>query len=283
MVELTNFNAQLARRSLNFGGGDKQKKSHLAGGNGEGYKAAAIVALKGKYQFRYEASKCYWRFHVGRHDPEQIYCELKPMRPKALEKAMKEYVEKFGAGSPRDETSYIHQDVSVKIGNVYDSDVSPGTKITEELFRECIKVSLDLFSPLTMIMTPDGELIVDGELKDKTYLKRLLVDGNPGISKYSYGYHFFDGRVDRDRRRTPNTKLDASRVAKIWDCVIKKHPEYLVKYIEMIEDETTQWADVHLAKDYVSEDVAEKMSLYYFDKDADRHIFYHDSRNGDKV
>ena len=51
----------------------------------------------------------------------------------------------------------------------------------------------------------------------------------------------------------------------------------------MIEDEDTAWADVHRAEDFVSRNLAEKMSKYYFAKDVEKKIFYHDSRNSDKV
>jgi hypothetical protein len=283
MVELTNFNDQLPRRSLNFGGGDKDGKSHLAGGKGEGYKAAAVVALQRGYQFRFEASNCYWTFHVGRKDPDQVYCQLKPMKPELLKTTIDEYEEKFSGACPRDETNYIHKDVSVKIGNVYPTKLYSGQRITIAEFRKCIKVSLDLISPSAMITTPNGDLIIDREFKDKTYLKRLLVEGNPGISQYNFGYHFYDGEIDRDRRRMPNTEEDASRVASIWGCVIDTHPEYLKEYIMMLEDDRKQWSDVSLAKDYVYGDIAMKICHYYFEKDTERNIFYYNAQNGGEV
>ena len=284
MVELTNFNAQLARRTLNMGGGDKQFKEYLAGGHGEGYKAAAVVALRKGYQFRYEASSCYWNFHCGKLDksPEQIYCHLQPKRPQPLQKTMKDYDDRFGTGLPRNETSYIHQDVSVKIGNVSKYKKKSGDKISERVFRKLIRVSLDLISPTT-IATPYGELIVDSEFQDTTYLKRLLVEGNPGMANYKYGYHFFEGKIDRDRRRLPNNREDASRGAKIWEYVVEKQPEYLGKYIEMIEDVDSPWADVCWAREFVSRHFAEKMCKYYFDGDDKKQIFYHDSRTSDKA
>lgn len=134
-----------------------------------------------------------------------------------------------------------------------------------------------------MITTLAGDLILDEEFKNKIYLKRLLIDGNPGIVQYRFGYHFYEGSLDRDRRRRPSTKKDALCLATIWCHVINKHPEYLAKYIDMIEDHVTAWADVYHAKDYVSKEIAEKMAQYYFDKDARRNIFYHDSRNGSMV
>ena len=285
MIEVTNFDAQLARRSLNMGGGDKQYKDYLAGGHGEGYKAAAVVALREGYQFRYEASGCYWRFHTGKSDvdPEQLYCELKPMRPKPLQKTRKEYEDKFGNGTPREETSFIHLDVAVKLGNVYESKNHHGESIDEETFRELIPVSLDLMAPTTVITTPYGELIVDEAFKDTTYLKRLLVEGNPGMTRYKYGYHFYDGTIDRDRRRLPNTRADACRGARIWESVIEQQQQYLGDYIAMMEDTNTSWADVYLAKDYVTKALAEKVSRFYFDKDVNGEVFYHDMRTSDKV
>lgn len=284
MIELTNFNAQLSRRTLNLGSGGKHAQPHLAGGKGEGYKAAAVVALKNGYQFQYEASGCFWQFHVGQVYPKQIYCRLMPVKPKVLEKIVADYTAKFGdQRHPREMDNFIHKDVTVKIGNVYTSKSFPGLKVTEEVFRECVKVSLDLVSPSTMITTPDGELILDEEFRDKTYLKRLLVEGNPGIFKYKFGYHFYEGLIDRDRRRMPNSKEDALRVAKIWRHAIKKSPEILDSYIDMIEGRTTEWADVYLAEDHVSKGTAEKIAQYYFDKDSLKNIFYYDGRSGSKV
>lgn len=97
-------------------GGDKSSNPHLAGGKGEGYKAAAAVALAEGYQYRYEASSCYWKFHIGgKNDPEQIYCELKPMRQNALANVIASYErEVITASSRNEEKSYIHKDVTVK-------------------------------------------------------------------------------------------------------------------------------------------------------------------------
>jgi hypothetical protein len=166
-IEVTNFDAQLHRRSLNFGGGDKSSNPHLAGGKGEGYKAAAAVALAEGYQYRYEASSCYWKFHIGgKNDPEQIYCELKPMRQNALANVIASYErEVITASSRNEEKSYIHKDVTVKIGKVYQSKVFPGVSITEEVFLECIKVSLDLVPPTDIVKTDFGDLILDDESK----------------------------------------------------------------------------------------------------------------------
>lgn len=284
-IEVTNFDAQLHRRSLNFGGGDKSSNPHLAGGKGEGYKAAAAVALAEGYQYRYEASSCYWKFHIGgKNDPEQIYCELKPMRQNALANVIASYErEVITASSRNEEKSYIHKDVTVKIGKVYQSKVFPGVSITKEVFLECIKVSLDLVPPTDIVKTDFGDLILDDEFKDTTYLKHLLVEGNSGISKYKFGYHFRQGSVDRDRRRRPNQTKDASRMANIWRCVINEHPKHLQSYIEMMEDEASHWADVYLADRYVSAGIAKQIGQHYFGLAEQRNLFYYDSRNGDKV
>jgi hypothetical protein len=73
-LELTNFKAQLSRKSLDMGESSKRHENNLAGTHGEGFKLAALVMVRKNYQVRCEASKFYWSFQLGGRKKRTLYC-----------------------------------------------------------------------------------------------------------------------------------------------------------------------------------------------------------------
>jgi hypothetical protein len=90
-VELTNFNTQLSRQSLDFGGTTRSYDENLAGTQGDGFKVGVLVMLKKGFQVRYEASKFYWGFCFDGRRKNTLYCRLTKIAPTKLEKLKREY------------------------------------------------------------------------------------------------------------------------------------------------------------------------------------------------
>lgn len=119
-LELTNFDAQLKRSTLDIGESSKQGNSQAAGMHGEGYKWASLVMVRNNYRVHYEASEFYWNtsFKHG-----ALYCILNPMVETKPEEQIKALREKVAEKVPRELDNNIWEDVSVQLGKV-----SPGKK-----------------------------------------------------------------------------------------------------------------------------------------------------------
>jgi hypothetical protein len=120
-VELTNFNAKLKREALDMGCTTKRRKSHLAGTHGEGFKVASLVMIRNGYQARFETSSYYWNFRFGGNNQAQLYCYLRPISKAKLDHQMVAYKKSVDRGTARTLKANIWEDVSVKIGRVYNS------------------------------------------------------------------------------------------------------------------------------------------------------------------
>lgn len=103
-LELTNFKANLSRKSLELGVTSKRAKGHLAGTHGEGFKIAALVMVREGYQTRFETSSFYWRFTFAGHNKSLLYCNLTPVSQAKLLKQMSAYTlkikQKTSSGAP---------------------------------------------------------------------------------------------------------------------------------------------------------------------------------------
>lgn len=256
----------------------KRRKSHLAGTHGEGFKVASLVMIRNGYQARFETSSYYWNFRFGGNNQAQLYCYLRPISKAKLDHQMVAYKKSVDRGTARTLKANIWEDVSVKIGRVYNSE---GATIGIAEFQDWLKVSIDLDPPSKVISTEHGQLIMDPAFGGRIYLKGLLVETEP--TKFKYGYNFSHGQINRDRQRLANSKEEAKVLAKIWvDSIEKQKAEITGDYIHLLQA-GTRWSDVNLAKDYISKATAAAIWQHLLNNDPDKLCFYHDDKNGDRV
>ena len=116
---MTNFGAQLSRKSLDLGAISKRDKMHLAGTHGEGFKVAALVMSRHGYQVCFEASSYSWSFRFGDLDDKHLYCYLTPISEKKLKKQMKANRAETSQGFPRELEADNWEYVTVRIGRLY--------------------------------------------------------------------------------------------------------------------------------------------------------------------
>ena len=144
-LELTNFGAQLSRKSLDLGATSKRDKTHLAGTHGEGFKVAALVMARHGYQVRFEASSYYWSFRFGGPGDKHLYCHLTPISETKIKKQMKANRAETSQGFPRDLKANNWEDVTVRIGRLYGPQW--GKRIEKQQFLSWVKVAIDLDQP----------------------------------------------------------------------------------------------------------------------------------------
>jgi hypothetical protein len=191
---------------------------------------------------------------------------------------MAAFYAKVKRGTPRELKGNIWEDVTVRIGVVH----GKGRKVEKAEFLLWIKVSLDLDSPSNHITTPYGSLILDERFQGRIYLKSLFLKAKPA-KPFKFCYNFFRGEVDRDRQRLSNWEEEAGILAKIWAEAIKlEDGSALLHLIDMLQDET-QWADVNLAPDYISEETARTIWKSLQDKNVEVRQFYYFDQDGNKV
>jgi hypothetical protein len=281
MLELTNFKAQLSRKSLELGVSSKRHENNTAGTHGEGYKVAALVMVRKGYQVRYESSKFYWTFQFGGRQKSTLYCKLTPMADGKISKYMVDDAKLKAHGQLRKLTGNIWEDVTVKIGRVY----SPlGKKVDFDVFKDWIKIAFALDQPLDIIRTKYGDLILDKEYSGRIYLKGLFLGDSLTFKKLKFGYNLADGRINRDRQRLATNGEEATNLASIWAEAISKEPGRTVKeYVKMLKDDEGQWADVSQAKEKISKETAGAIWKHLHEVGANLEAFYCDKKFADEV
>ncbi|PVH68501.1 hypothetical protein DL98DRAFT_380416, partial [Cadophora sp. DSE1049] len=216
-LELTNFGAQLSRKSLDLGATSKRDKTHLAGTHGEGFKVAALVMARHGYQVRFEASSYYWSFRFGGPDDKHLYCNLTPISEKKLKKEMKANRAKTSQGFPRELRANNWEDVTVRIGRLYGPQW--GERIERQQFLSWVKVAIDLDQPTRVFETVHGTLIQDEIFGNKVYLKGLLLETTSSAKRFKFGYDLMEGAVNRDRQRLSDP---ASTANMIWQYLLQR-------------------------------------------------------------
>ncbi|EXJ59497.1 uncharacterized protein A1O5_12122 [Cladophialophora psammophila CBS 110553] len=255
-LELTNFKAKLERKHLDLGETTKRNNNALAGGHGEGFKLAALVMRRNGHSVRFETNSFCWNFSFRGARP-RLCCLLGKPPPKLMQEQRAEYTRQRAAGhSQRGLTSYIWEDMTVKIGKSRDREGAQ--KVTEQDFREWMKVSIDLDPPAEnkIVRTWLGDLILDPRFRGRIYLHGLLVaefTGHaPGGKDYRFGYNFHRGSINRDRQRMADDHEEAETLASIWGLAMLKEGDPVVdSYIQLFaEDEESP--DIAQADKYAS-------------------------------
>ena len=281
-LELCNFNAQLPRKALDMGVSTKRNANNTAGTHGEGFKVASLVMVRKGYQVRYESAKFYWRFQFGGRDKRHLYCQLSPMKDSEVDKRKLAYLGKVATGKSRELVSNIWEDVSVKIGKVYGS---AGSQIEPTTFLDWIKVSFELDRPPNCIKTPDGYLVLDKNFGGRMYLKSLYIGDSATTKNLKFGYNLAYGEVNRDRERLINGSEEAAILARIWgSAILQGNEEALEEYTKMLrENDQKQWADVNLAENNISRDVAMKIFAHLLASYQKQDVFFYSTRDAAKV
>jgi hypothetical protein len=280
-LELTNFGAQLSRKSLDLGATSKRDKTHLAGTHGEGFKVAALVMARHGYQVRFEASSYYWSFRFGGPDDKHLYCHLTPISEKKLKKQMKANRAETSQGFPRELKANNWEDVTVRIGRLYGPQW--GERIKKQQFLSWVKVAIDLDQPTRIFETLHGTLIQDELFGNKVYLKGLLLETTSSAKRFKFGYDLMEGAVNRDRQRLPDPGEEAKILAKIWEIPIREQAIGAIDdYVDMLLDKA-QWGDVNRAENEISASTANMIWQYLLRRDSGKDYFYHGQDAADQV
>ncbi|KAE8447267.1 hypothetical protein EG329_010961 [Mollisiaceae sp. DMI_Dod_QoI] len=280
-LELTNLKAQLSRKSLDLGASSKCNADSLAGTHGEGFKVASLVMVRKGHQVRYESAQYYWSFQFGGRDKNHLYCHLAPMKDTKVTSAMLRDSQRIAAGRARELKSNIWEDVSVKIGRVYNSN---GKMIDFATFQDWIKVSFLLNRPANTINTLHGDLVLDLEFSNRVFLKGLYLGDSTTYKKLRFGYNFLTGDINRDRQRLTNPDEEASLLTGIWAEAISRNEDALKEYVKMLrEDDEKHWADINLANDKLTSATTQKIWEYLKRQDPERNSFFYYTKTQEQI
>ncbi|KAJ9616490.1 hypothetical protein H2200_000209 [Cladophialophora chaetospira] len=271
-VEMTNFNAKLERKHLRGGGTNKRGKPQFAGGHGEGFKLAALVLRRSGYDVRFETTSFCWKFKL--HD--QLKCRLTVPTTRFTQ-------DQQALRSESEFAPDITKDMTVRISKSRDrSDPWPSQKVTEEDFREWMKISIDLHRPEEgdVVHTVHGDLILDPDFRGRVYLKGLLLEHagyGRGGGQYHYGYNFHQGTTDRDRKQTTDPQEEGRMLAKIWEkSIVSKGEAVMKEYIQLFQEDEN-CIDIARAPTLATSVTAENISKYL--KDSQPRAFFYSERD----
>ncbi|KAI8263425.1 putative modification methylase [Colletotrichum sp. SAR11_239] len=271
-LELANFNAALDPRHLSLGGTTKRDDSKTAGAHGEGFKVAALVMTRNNRVVHIESSSGYWKFGFRGANKDKFFCQITKLATSTIKEHRDSLFSETSNGrARRNLTSYVHRDVTVRIATSkgYES-------IKEQQFWNWSSVAIDLHcpSPEKIIRTGHGDLLIGPPFAGRIYLKGLRVSGQgPNSARYSYGYDFANGRINRDRERMMNQMEEARIVASIWEMAVIERPELTKDYVRLFD--VVRSPDVAYADSVVSKTMAEHLWQYLLE-DAPDCFFYAD-------
>lgn len=276
-LELTNFNAKLTLRDLSLGGTTKTGDRQVAGMHGEGFKLAALVMRRNEHSVRLSATSFYLNF-TFRND--RFYCRLTEPKAQTLTKSKVALSEERKLGPRRSLSSYISEDVSVKVCK----GRGPfGSRITEEEFRGWMNSTIDLCGPPDeqIIRVDQGDLILDVSFAGKVYLKGLYVsDSSPCGVPYRYGYNFATGYINRDRERLTDQNEEATNLTAIWEAAMDKGGDDVIRrYRELFDDE--HCPDVMLVERCLSQHAA--IMLWKYMRCASPATFFYPKESSESV
>ena len=282
-VEISNFKAQLPRKALDMGVTTKANSDILAGTHGEGFKVASLVMVRKSHQVRYESGKFYWNFFFGGKDRKHLYCSLSPMRESVVQKAITADNQRLDKDLPRQAQSHIWEDVTVKIGNVYWSNTNKGKKIEFDQFMNWIKIALPLQQPTSIIKTKAGDLILDEKFAGNIYLKGIYVGSSACRGHVKYAYNFYNGEINRDRKKLANPTKEAKAIAEIWGEAIRLDPLRTgTKYAELLKEiSCKELADINSIDDFIDSATMGLVWKQIQELDKSKNCFYFNPSSGD--
>ncbi|KAF7953451.1 uncharacterized protein EAE97_000850 [Botrytis byssoidea] len=273
MVELCNYNSQLAREVLDMGGTSKADDDEMAGTHGEGFKLAALLMIREGHQAEITASKFYWNFRWGTKEKKTLWCFLSEVKKKPTQQELNPQTTKsliFREASP-------WKDVSVKIGCVRGKQ---GKSITEAEVMGWLKVCIHFDRPKEIVSTSSGNLILDPNFRGKIYLKELFLEKTSRINAFRYGYDFSQGHIGRDRKGMEDPEQMATLLAKVWEEAVKKNGSRMLDmYIDMLLDLEEAWQDIRNSVNKMTRYMAEAIWSSLQQKEDN---FYYGPQNASK-
>lgn len=200
VLTISNFDARPHLWHFMFRGTSKDKDSKQTGQHGEGLKMAILIFRKHPHNhtMRIEASGFSWVFNFD--GQRQLVCNLTRIGKDQIRK------EKLAVhGQPRNTKAHCWSDVSIVIGEPRSQTDATGTQVTSAkiLFSDVenwLEICLDFKNHKT-VPTKTGELILDENCANKLYLQGFNLSSSSNAAKsYRFGYNFFQGYTDRERR-----------------------------------------------------------------------------------
>jgi len=236
----------LNAEDLELGKSTKRHNHQLAGIHGEGFKLAALVMLRQGHAVRFTSTSFSWNFSFGGRGVGTLRCKLAALKPSALDRKRRQYAEKSAKPHySRGLSANVWEDVSIKVTKARGNT---GSGISENDFREWMKVSLDLSAtpPERCIDTELGTLILDSRFAGHTYLKGLRINGYG--NEYILGYNLLQGEIDRDRKSLGTEREESRLVGGIWDkVIISGNDEAIDAYLKLFRDHK-ECTDLKLTK-----------------------------------
>lgn len=257
-VEITNFDAMLSPEYLKIGKTGKSFGNRPEGHHGEGFKIAALTLLREGFPVKFETNSMDWVFSLRPH----LSCRI--LKSKATRAKKRKQYEKPRVKHERKRC--IGKDMTVMIGR-QDIKQSTTQKISASDFREWMKVSLDLDPPTEskIIRTTVGDIILDKSHLGRVYLKGILLehaDNGPDLRRYKFGYNFYEGDTDRDRKQTTDSEHEGKMLADIWEQALRlRGPDLFDQFISMF-NEDKDYADVALVARHATSWTANKISAH---------------------
>ncbi|OCL08624.1 hypothetical protein AOQ84DRAFT_388718 [Glonium stellatum] len=306
ILELVNFQSSLQIRDLGMGGTTKTNDPTQAGQHGEGLKLAALVMLRypQNHSVSIVSSRCQWNFKLD--TKKMLVCKVKGIESKKINAQRSNLRDLIAPGRPREMEGRAWEDVSVKIGikcnhRTSRNDRASSSKIALEDFRKWLSTTIDINTPTPITRTPYGDLILNPQHKNKTYLRGLLLPHSSSSGKaFEYGYNFAEGRTGRDRESLTSARNEAGYVAQIWEHALKKEqsealkPEHLMtqgslvaRYTQLLREKFTVCADVNEAQRFVSREIITKVWSYMRTTDSKMYdppaFYYHASNSSNDI
>lgn len=242
--------------------------------HGEGFKLAALVLCRSGRAVRFQASSHYWNFCFRGVQSWNFYCRISRPKAEVLEKKKEKFRQKSEAGIRKGLNANMWEDVSAKITK---GRGDSGKAISEEEFWSWLKVTIDIDRPESadIVETDYGDLILDKEFGGRIYLKGLLVPGDlPDQKRYSFGYNFIQGRINRDRERLMDQEEESRMLAMIWEqSIISRGDEITRKYLWLLCSRKI-FPDISMAEEKVTITTAKTLWKYMRTKGPNR-FFYH--------
>ncbi|OJJ32881.1 hypothetical protein ASPWEDRAFT_42920 [Aspergillus wentii DTO 134E9] len=265
-VALVSASATLELNCFQLGTTPRNTGKNLAGSHGEGIELATMAMTGFGYEVRIQASNCDWCFASFE---SQLHCIINPSeaedRPPARPRRT---LAGFG--------NRIVSDVAITIGG--------GLRKVERFeFLRWLGVSLDIVGfgqPLSLVETPNGDLILDHNFANKVYMNgTLLPVFGEKTGPFDYGYNITRGTWSTDRGQFENDKEAARSLCSVWEAAIEQNQEALLpKYVGLLRNRP-EAPDIRCADRLLELVTAKKIWEHLLSEAGGREFYYLDKPN----
>lgn len=223
-IDITNKNALLDLKNLNFGGSLKSNQREQAGAHGEGLKLALLVFMRSPqgHSVRFNASGFSWNFNFNQQ--RKLIAVINRMKNQQLQTLATQSQAQFASGEIPMQTD-PSRGVQVLIGqpatkrNEY-GESHKSSQVSLDTFKRWCHVALFLedLPASSVIETPYGSLLLD-RFCGNLYLKGLLLTQSTvqlsatrtGL-ELKYGYDFRSGRTNRERQSLASPRAEGKTI-----------------------------------------------------------------------